>query len=41
MLLFPMLLLLLHISTKHFTEKLVCFIEPQTNNIMCSLGMEL
>lgn len=33
MLLFPMLLLLLNVPTKNFSEKMVCSIEPQTNNV--------
>ena len=37
MLLFPILLMLLNVPTEHFSEKMVCSIEPQTNNIICSL----
>lgn len=40
MLLFPMLLLLLNIPTKHFSEKIVRSIEPQTNNTICRLGVD-
>lgn len=40
MLLFPMLLLLLNVPTKNFSEKMVCSIEPQTNNITHSLAVD-